>query len=171
MLVEQRGEVENCSRKDVVVVLLVIQPYPTLNFFFVLFFFSFFLFVLSRTFIPRCVTRLPILPKKSDLKQPSCLLYLSHHFSSPVCIASTALLLAVFILSFYTLFETHTLDDMKEEIEAAARFLTQLVSQSNQPSNISEDQLQIFKRHLIKLFEERFHVSVWLDVIMLQWLS
>ena len=48
---------------------------------------------------------------------------------------------------------------MKDEIEAAARFLIQLVSQSNQSSNISEDQLQTFKSQLIRLFEERFHVS------------
>ncbi len=47
---------------------------------------------------------------------------------------------------------------MKEEIDAAAQFLTQLVSQ-NQPANISDDQLQQFKFHLARLFEERFHVS------------
>lgn len=47
---------------------------------------------------------------------------------------------------------------MKEEIDAAAKFLTQLVSQ-NQPANISDDQLQQFKFHLARLFEERFHVS------------
>lgn len=46
---------------------------------------------------------------------------------------------------------------MKEEIEAAALFLTQLVSQSSQLVNISEDRLQTFKRHLVRLFEERFH--------------
>lgn len=46
---------------------------------------------------------------------------------------------------------------MKEEIEAAARFLTLLVSRSNQSAVISEEQLQTFKRHLIRLFEERFH--------------
>lgn len=45
---------------------------------------------------------------------------------------------------------------MKEEIDAAAQFLTQLVSQ-NQPANISDDQLQQFKFHLARLFEERFH--------------
>lgn len=56
---------------------------------------------------------------------------------------------------------------MKDEIEAAARFLTQLVSQSNQPSNISEDQLQIFRRHLVRLFEERYHVSnTFLNVLV-----
>jgi hypothetical protein len=47
---------------------------------------------------------------------------------------------------------------MKEEIEAAALFITQLVSQSSQLANLSEDRLQTFKRHLIRLFEERFHV-------------
>jgi hypothetical protein len=47
---------------------------------------------------------------------------------------------------------------MKEEIEAAALFITQLVSQSSQLANLPEDRLQIFKRHLIRLFEERFHV-------------
>lgn len=48
---------------------------------------------------------------------------------------------------------------MKEEIEAAARFLTLLVSRSNQTPAISEEHLQTFKRHLVRLFEERFHVS------------
>ncbi|XP_046444330.1 maternal B9.10 protein-like [Daphnia pulex] len=46
---------------------------------------------------------------------------------------------------------------MKEEIEAAALFITQLVSQSSQLANLPEDRLQTFKRHLIRLFEERFH--------------
>ena len=47
---------------------------------------------------------------------------------------------------------------MKEEIEAAALFITQLVSQSSQLANLSEERLQTFKRHLVRLFEERFHV-------------
>lgn len=45
---------------------------------------------------------------------------------------------------------------MRNEIEAAARFLTQLVSQ-NQPANISESQLTEFRSHLIRLLEERFN--------------
>lgn len=48
---------------------------------------------------------------------------------------------------------------MKEEIEAAARFLTLLVSRSHQSAVISEEQLGMFKRNLVRLFEERFHVS------------
>ena len=46
---------------------------------------------------------------------------------------------------------------MKEEIEAAAQFLMQLVSQ-NQPANISETQLTKFRSHLVQLLQERYHV-------------
>ena len=45
---------------------------------------------------------------------------------------------------------------MKEEIEAAARYLTKLVSRLNQPPTISGEQLQTFEKHLVRLSEERF---------------
>jgi len=47
---------------------------------------------------------------------------------------------------------------MKAEIEAAAQFLTQLVSQ-NQPRNIPDDRLNTFRTTLIKLMEESFQVD------------
>lgn len=47
---------------------------------------------------------------------------------------------------------------MKAEIEAAAHFLTQLISQK-QPRNIPEDRLNTFRINLVKLLGESFQVK------------
>ena len=47
---------------------------------------------------------------------------------------------------------------MKAQVEAAAQFLIQLISQ-NQPRNIADDRLQQFKMNLINLLEQSFQVT------------
>ena len=64
---------------------------------------------------------------------------------------------------------------MKAEIDAAAQFLTQLISQ-NQPRNIPDDCLNTFRNCLVKLLVENFQVkflswiySVYVLILLAPW--